>query len=134
MSVWPLDPAQLARLGKLADEINGANAPPPFSLGEVDGHGMIAVPVPDAHAPVIIDSRTGAIGRELTQVKVTLHPGLLLSWAPAPLEGGVVLSLQGGPPNGVADKDGVAAFLTKRGLQGLIRDLQAIDAAIGGTA
>lgn len=116
VTALPFDPERIARLGRLALEINGRSAPEPFALDPVED-GRVVVPVPSA-----------AGGQRW--ISAQLHPGLTLTWAP--IEGGVVLSLMGGEPDGDQDKDGVAAFVTVAGLKAIARDLQAIVARIEG--
>jgi hypothetical protein len=128
---FPFDPGRLAALGRLALATQGADAPPPLADPVVvDERGMAVVPVPDADPTIVVDGRGRGIGREVTAVRAHVHPGLTLQWAPIAEQGGVLLSLRGGPPDGDPDRDGVVAFVTLAGLQALARDLAAIAAKV----
>ena len=119
-------PERLAALGALSAEINGRAAPTPIAPPVlVDGDGHVLLPVPHHDAP---------IGAHQAHVWARLHHGLTLQWAPLPEQGGVLLEFRGGSPDGDVDRDAAAVFLTRRGVRGLIADLQAIEARLGGSA
>lgn len=127
---FPFDPARVAALSRLADSINGSHAPPPIAGGVEIVEGRVAVPVPD-HAPAVaVDARLTDARTEQRVISVELYAGLTLQWSPLPAQGGLMLSLWGGSPDGDQDKDGLACFLTARGLEMLIKDLTAIAVAV----
>lgn len=114
---FPFDPARIAALGRLADEINGQHAPPPIAAPVLlDSHGRVLLPVP------ALDDRFHW---------ATVDAGLTLQWAPCPEQDGMLIVLWGGEPGRPPVVDPIAAFLTAKGLRALITDLQAIDAALG---
>lgn len=125
---FPFDPARIAALSRLADSINGTHAPPIAGGVQIAG-GFVTVPVPDHSPAVVVDGRMTSASIDRRHVSTELYAGLTLQWSPLPGQGGLVLSLWGGSPDGNQDKDGVACFLTKRGLDLMIKDLQAISAA-----
>lgn len=88
-------------------------------------------------------SYKGGVGRTMALVNVaallaqastrawqSLHAGITLQWVAMPESGGLLVCVRGGEPDGDALRDSVAAFLTPQGLDGLIRDLQAIAASL----
>ena len=111
---------RLAALSALAAEINGRGAPTPIAAPVlVDEAGRVLLPVPDHDASATAPQ---------PHVWCKLHHGLTLQWAPLPEQGDVLLEFRGGSPDGDADRDAAAVYLTRRGLRGLISDLQAIEA------
>lgn len=98
--------------------------PPPFSTPVVvDDHGYAWLPNPHGST-----SDSGEI------VCAYVFAGLQLGWAPMPLPvpGGALLTFFGGgpTPDPRYEASGVAAFITRPGLEALIADLQAIAASI----
>lgn len=99
-------------------------------------------PPPSFSSPVVIDEGGYAWvphpNPAMSSAEVILgcyvHAGIRLGWAPMPLPlpGGVLLTLFGGgpPPDARFEESGVAAFITRSGLEALIADLQAIAASI----
>ena len=130
MSGFPFDPGRLAALSRLADSINGQHAPPPINGGVEISDGRVIVPVPDASPTIVVDQRMTSARIEQKTIVTALYPGLTLQWSQLREQDGLVLSLWGGSPDGDETKDGVACFLTRRGLRSLIRDLQMIAAAL----
>ena len=125
------DPERLARLTALSRSINGKNAPPPIDAPVVlNGEGQVLLPVPDHAAPAVIDNRGLGVLFERKQVWVTLHAGMTLQWAPVPERDGLLIEFRGGEPDGDADRDAVAVFLTRAGLHALVADLTAIEARL----
>ncbi len=123
----PFDPTRIAALGRLSAEINGSHAPPPIRHPVVvTSNGFVTLPVPDHVALGFV--------REGKYVSSELHAGMTLQWAPMVEAGGLLVEFRGGAPDGDENRDAVAVFLTRKGLAGLIADLQAIDAALGGAA
>lgn len=132
---FPFDPAKLAALGRLSAKINGTHAPPPIPGPIViDEDGRVRLPVPDHDAPRVIDNRSFAELVERKYVSAELHAGLTLQWAPMAEAGGLVIEFRGGEPDGDENRDAVAVFLTRKGLAGLARDLQAIVASLDAAA
>jgi len=128
---FPLDPVRLAQLSRLSAEINGTHAPPPIAFAiTVTDDGRVTLPVPDHSRRA--SGESGSIDQliELTLVSCQLHAGMTLQWAPMVAQSGLLIEFRGGPPDGDETRDAVAVFMTRNGLGGLIRDLQAIDAAL----
>lgn len=121
---------RLAALSRLSAEINAASAPPQIQHPVVvDESGRVTLPVPHHDAPITMDLRgRGADRPEPRFVSAELHAGLTLQWAP--MQGGALVEFRGGAPDGEAQRDAAVVFLTERGLDGLITDLQAIVAAV----
>jgi hypothetical protein len=119
-------PERVADLTALAAASRTAGPPQPFSSPIViDDRGYAWVPHPDPFLGIL-----GIVGNP---IGCYVHAGLRLGWAPMPLPppGGVLLTLFGGPrAESGFEEDGVAAFITRDGLNGLIADLQAIAASI----
>ncbi len=114
---FPFDPARIAALGRLADQINGQHAPPPINRPVlIDEDGEVLLPVP-GHA-------------DDQYLYIPLEAGLTLQWAPCSEQGGLMLALWPGTAfldNGLSP---IAVFLTRKGLRAFITDLQAIDARL----
>lgn len=98
-------------------------------------------PLQPISTPIVIDERGYAwvphpdpfLGIFGNPIGCYVHAGIRLGWAPMPLPppGGVLLTLFGGPRAEPGfEEDGVAAFITRDGLNALIADLQAIAASI----
>lgn len=128
---FPFDPERLASLARLSAQINAQSAPTPLAVPVLlDEDGRVLLPVPDnpdSH-PDFIRSMMSLL--QTTEVWCQLHAGMTLQWAPMVEAGGMLLAMRGGTPDGDAHRDGVAVFLTSTGLDGLIRDLQAIAASL----
>lgn len=99
-----------------------------------------ASPLQPISKPIVIDERGYAwvpspdpMRQHYAKIGCYVHAGIRLGWAPMPLPppGGVLLTLFGGPRAEPGfEEDGVAAFITRAGLNALIADLQAIAASI----
>jgi hypothetical protein len=114
---FPFDPARIAALGRLADQINGQHAPPPLDNPVlIDDDGNVLLPVP---------------GQDDRAIWMPIEAGLTLQWAPCAEQGGLMLGLWPGAAFLQGKLLPIAVFLTPKGLRALITDLQAIDAALG---
>ncbi|MDF2603481.1 hypothetical protein [Sphingomonas sp.] len=113
-------PTRVAELTALSASARAAGPLQPISTPIViDGQGYAWLPDPD---PLRLGDAVGCY----------VHAGIRLGWAPMtfPPPGGALLTLFGGQRADGFDSDGVAAFITRDGLNSLIADLQAIAASI----
>ena len=116
---FPFDPARLAALSRLADEINGSSAPRPIDTPVLlDEDGDVLLPVP---------------GHDTEHFWVPLAAGLTLQWAPCSEQGGLMLALWPGAALLESEMNPIAVFLTTNGQRALITDLQAISARLNGS-
>lgn len=114
----PFDPARLANLAALSRNLAAAGAPDAVSR------------------PIVVDEQGYAYGLCPSDADGTqgdyIHPGVRISWAPMPIQGGLLLAIYGGPEaDSGYEEEGVVAFMTRDGLRRLAADLQAIaDASV----
>lgn len=110
-------------------------------LTALSASSRTAGPLPPISTPIVVNERGFAwlpnpdpfVGIFGNPIVCYVHAGIRLGWAPMPLPtpGGVLLTLFGGlraEPG--FEEEGVATFITREGLNGLIGDLQAIAASI----
>ena len=130
-AAFPFSVERIAALSRLASAINGEHAPPPIAEPVIiTEDGRVILPVPDFDPPIVVDERCTAARRLVRHISAELHAGLTLQWAPMHGQDGLLIEFRGGAPDGDAERDAVAVFLTRRGLQMMIADLQAIAARL----